>query len=142
MLICNRQKPLQVFRASGPPLHREKIDDLNEQQRLTAARFFHRLNQLAQSGNKAIVADAQQWTTRNIAHARRLNNEHTRASFRKTSIPVEVLLRHKTIFSRTPRHHRRHPRATTRFEPPDLNRTKQTRARRFISVRPASFFYL
>src|ERR1043165_8664606 len=142
MRVVNLQKPLQILRLLRSPLHRKEIDDLNKQQRFTAARFLHRVDQLPQPRNEPIVADPQQWTTRNVAHARRFNDEHARTSFSKAAIPIEVLLRHKAVFGRTPRHHRGHPRAAPRFERTDLHRTKQSRTCRFVSRRPRRFFYL
>src|SRR5690242_300571 len=132
MIWRDLQEALKVLRLLRTPLHCEKIDDLDKQQRLAAARFFHRLDQLAQTGNESIIADAEQWTTRNVAYARRFDHQHTRPTFSKALVPVEVLLRHESIFSRTPWHHRRHPRATERFEPADFNRTEQARTRSFV----------
>src|ERR1051325_10560553 len=139
MPIVHPQKTLKVFHPLRPPLHREKIDDLNEQQRLPVTRLTHSLDEFAQSGNESIVADTQQWTTRNIAHTRRLDDEHARPPFSKTSIPVEVLLRNKPLFGRAPGHHRRHPRSAARLEFADGYRAEESRARRFFSSGPARF---
>src|SRR5690242_8838317 len=130
MPIVHLQETLKIFRALRPSLHGEKINDLNEQACLAVTRFTYSLDEFAQTRNKSIVTDTQQWTTRNIAHARRLDYEHTRASFGKASIPIEVLLRDKPIFGRAPWHHRRHPRAAARLEFADGYRTEESRARR------------
>src|SRR5215207_2210564 len=113
MIFIDRQKTLQVLRLLRSPLHRKKIDDLNKQKRLAFAGVTHRINELAQSGNKPIIANPQQWTTRNITHACRFHDENTRTPFSKTTIPVEVLLSHKAILSRTPGDHGRNPRSAT-----------------------------
>ena len=89
-----------------------------------------------------IVADAQQWTTRNIAHAGCFYDEHARASVSKAPVPVEILLCDDAVFSRAPRHHRRHPRPAARFERADAHGLEQQRARGFSGGRPASYFYL
>src|SRR5215213_4908299 len=104
MVLINLQKALKVFQLLRPPLHREKINDLNEQESLTITRLSHHLDELPQSRDETIVADAKQRTTRNVAHAGRLNDQHSGPPFRKASIPIEVLLRHKTVVRRPPRH--------------------------------------
>src|SRR6185369_2724938 len=142
MPIVNLQKTLKVFHALGPSLHRQKIDDLDKQQRLPVTRFTYSFDQFAQSRNKSIVANTKQWTTRNVAHACRLDDEHAGPPFSKASIPIEVLLRYKTIFSRAPRHHRRHPRAATRFEFADCDRAEESRASGLFRRGPARFQYL
>src|SRR6185437_11039198 len=141
MLIVNRQKSLKVFLLLRTSLHGEKVDDLNKQSRVAATRLTNSLDQLAQTGDESIVPDAQQRTTRNITHARRLDDEHTRTSFSKSSIPIKVLLRDKAILCRAPRHHRRHPRPVARLDFSDSNRTEQSRTRRFLSVGPARLEY-
>src|SRR5215213_3261144 len=107
MIIIHSQKTLQVLRLLRSSLHGKKIDDLNKQKRLAFAGFTHRIDELAQSRNKPIVTYPQQWTTRNITHASGFPDEHPRMSFTKTTIPVEVLLSHKAVFSRTPWDHGR-----------------------------------
>src|SRR6185503_17590320 len=105
MMIVYAQKPLKEFFLLRPSLHREKVDDLNEQSRLTTTRFPHSLDQLAQPRDKPIVTDTQQRTTRNIAHARGFDDEHARTSISKPPIPIEILLRDKAVLGRAPGHH-------------------------------------
>src|SRR5215213_186328 len=124
MSIIHLKKSLKILRTFRTSLHRKKVDDLNKQQRLSFTRFTHSLNKFAQSGNKSIVTDTKQWTTRNVAYASRFNYQHTRTPFSKTSIPIEILLRYKAIFSRAPGHHCRHPRTAPCFELPYSNRAK------------------
>src|SRR6185369_7864287 len=142
MQILHFQKSLKVFRTLRTSLHRKKINDLNKQQRLPIARFTHSLDELAQPGNKSIIADSKQWTTRNIAHTRRLNNKHTRPPFSKTAVPVEILLRDKAVLGRAPGHHRRYPRTTPCLELPYRNRTEEPRLSRFFCRGPARLEYL
>src|ERR1051326_1435341 len=142
MPIIHFQEALKIFRPLRTTLHSQKVDDLNEQQRLPITRFTHSLDEFAQSGNKTIVADTKQWTTRNIAYTSSFDNKHARPSFREPAVPVEILARYKAIFRRAPGHHRRHPRAAARFEFADGNRTEESRAHRFLSGGPARFEYL
>src|SRR6185369_3939275 len=142
MMIVNREKPLKVLLLLRPSLHCEKVDDLYEQTRFTTTRFPHNIDKLAQTRNEPIVANAKQRTTRNVAYTGRFDHEHSRTPFSESSVPVKILLRDEPIFSRTPRHHRRHPRAAARFELPDRNRTEQSRPRGFFGVGPARLEYL
>src|ERR1043165_3994038 len=142
MSIIHFQEALKIFRTLRTTLHRKKIDDLNEQQRLPLASLTDNLGEFAQSGDKTIVADSKQRTTRNITHACRFDDQHTRPPLREPAVPVEILLRHKSIFRRAPGHHRRHPRAAARLEFADGNRAEEPRARRFFSRGPARLKYL
>src|SRR5689334_21152211 len=141
MLIVHLQKALKIFRTLRTSLHRKEVDDLNEQQRLPVTRFTHRLDEFAQPRNKTIVANAKQWTTRNVAHARRLDDQHTRPAFGKTSIPVEIMFGDEAVFRRAPRHHRRYPRAAARFCFANGDRAKQSRPRRLVRRGPTCLEY-
>src|SRR6185295_9700888 len=90
MVIVYYQKALKIFRLLRTSLDGEKVDDLNQEQRLPITCFTHNFNELAQAGNESIVADTQQGTARNIADARGFNDEHARPSFGKTLVPIEV----------------------------------------------------
>src|ERR1043166_5014245 len=129
MLISDLQETLKELCLLRPSLHRQKIYDLNKQQRLAATRLLHCLDQLAQTGNESIVADAQQWTTRDVAHARSFDDQYAGTPFREAPIPIEVLLRDESVLRRSPRHHRRYPRAAACLELPKPDRTKEPRAR-------------
>src|SRR5215213_11064254 len=142
MMIVNSQKTLKILRLLRPSLHCKKVDDLNKQKRLTTARFAHSVNKLAQPRNETIITDPKQWSTRNIAHARRFDHEHSRTSFSKSSIPIKILLRDKAVLGCTPRHHRRYPRPAARLEIADSNRTEQSRTRGFPGGGPARLEYL
>src|SRR6185503_4222689 len=109
MLFTDLKKSLEVLPTFRSSLHRQKIDDLNEQQRLSATRLTHHLHQLLQSWYEPIIPDPQQRPTRNITYTRRLDHQHRRTSLSKPAIPIEVLLRDKPVLSRAPRHHRGHP---------------------------------
>src|SRR5688572_4901033 len=140
MPIVNLKKSLEVFRAFRPSLHRQKIDDLNKQQRLAATRFLHHIHQLLQPRDKPVIAYTQKRTARNITHASRLDDEHCRPPFSKARVPIEVLLRDKPVFSRAPGHHRRHPRAASRLESSDFYRCVKKGSRSLFGSWPLSFF--
>src|SRR6185503_5857224 len=142
MVLVNLQKALEILRLFGSTFHGQEINDLNKQQRLPLTRFPNSLDQLPQPWNKPIVTDAKQRTTRNVAHSRRFNYEHTRASCCEPPVPVEILLRDKSILGGAPRHHRRHPRPATSFKTADGNRTIKSGSRRLLRCRPARLKYL
>src|SRR5262245_20792602 len=112
----DREKAIEVFLRIGTTLNREKINDLNEEIRLTITRLSDGLNQLFQSRQKSIITDAQQWPARNVAHAGRFHHECRWFPFGKSSIPIEIVLRDESVFRRAPRHHRRNPRATVELQ--------------------------
>ena len=58
-----------------------------------------------------IVADAQQWTARNVPNAGGLDHQHARLPVGKAAIPVEHVWRDEAVVGRAPWHHRRHPSA-------------------------------
>src|SRR5687767_8588282 len=119
--FTNLEKSLKILCAFGPSFDRQEINDLNEQQRLATTRLAHDLDQFSQTRYEAVVADTQQWTTWNVAHASRLDDEHRRPPFGKPPVPIEILLRDNPVFSRPPRHHRRHPRTASRLELSDFD---------------------
>ena len=73
--------------------------------------FANSFDQLLKSRAETDLADAQQGAAGNIAHAGGLNDERRRSTFGKSPIPVEIVLRDKSVFGRAPRNHRRNPRA-------------------------------
>src|ERR1700682_552244 len=103
---------------------------------MTCARFADSLDQLFQSRQKTIVADAQQGTTGNVAHAGSFDHQRAWSPGSKPSIPVEVFLSNNAIVRRAPWHHRGHPGATLQFKPSDANRLKHERALGFARCWP------
>ncbi len=140
MSVTDLKKFLEVLCSLRSPLHRQKIDDLNKQERLTATRFAHRLDELPQARNKPVVTDPQQRSARNITHARRFDHQHRRAAFREPLVPIEILLRDKAVFSGAPGHHRGHPGAAERFASTDSNWRVKKRSRGFFGGWPVGFF--
>src|SRR5260370_7573279 len=125
MGVGDCQKVREGLRRIGSTLHWEKIDNLNEKFRLTIARCAHRFDELLQSWQEPIVADAQKRPAGNIAHARRFDDQRRGSSVSKTAIPIEIVLRNKTVFGRAPGHHRRHPDPTCECYSPNAYRLKQ-----------------
>src|SRR6185503_21039293 len=140
MSIADLKKSLKVLRSFRPSLHRQKIDDLNEQQRLAATCLLHDVHELPQTRNETIVANTQQRSTRNVAHSSRLDHQHRRSPLREPSIPIEILLSDKPIFSRAPRHHRRNPRPAACLESSDFYGSVEKRYSGVFGGWPVSFF--
>src|SRR6266571_2896694 len=139
MPIRDLQKLMKIFLGIGTPFDRKKIYDLNEKFGVATASFAHGLNQLFQSRQKSIVADAQQRPAGNVAHAGSFDDERRGLSFGKSSIPIEVVLGDETVFGRAPRHHRRHPRAALKRDRTNPNWPKKKRAARFCHRGPMRF---
>src|SRR5437016_5671102 len=112
MMVGNLEEPLKIFCSIRTALDREKIDDLNEEPGLTIAGFAHGVGQLFQSREKSIVTDAQQGPARNVANAGGFNHQRRGLAFVKPPVPIKIILGNKSIFSRAPGNHRRHPGAT------------------------------
>src|SRR5258707_7094035 len=112
MVTRDLQEPLKIFRLVRTTLDGQEIDELNEELRLTVAGLADRIDQLFQSRQKSIVTDAQQRAARNVANAGSFNHQRRQSSPGKPSIPIKIVLGNKSIVSRAPWHHRRHPRPT------------------------------
>jgi hypothetical protein len=134
--IGDAQVPSEIGLAAGTPADREEVDDLDEQLRASAARAAHGVDQLRQSRDEAIVADAQQRTARNVTHAGGLDDERRRLSLSEALVPAEHAGRNEAVVSRPPRHHRRHPRPVGQLQPSHVERTEERRRRRARRVRP------
>src|SRR6266567_8827394 len=121
----NLKKTLEKFHRIRTALNRQKVDYLDEEFRVTLARVANGLYKFSQSRQKSVVADSKQRPARNIAHTGSLDYQCGRLAFSETAIPVEILLRHETIFGRSPGHHRRDPRTVLESNSSDLYRSKQ-----------------
>ncbi len=117
----DREKLREVPRWIRPPPDRQEIDDLNKQPRLAAAGLAHDAHEVAQSRQKAIVSDPQQWATGYFPDACRLDNNRARAAARETLIPVENVGGYDAVFTGTPRNHGGHPGALGEFDGADLD---------------------
>ena len=127
MMPGDSQEALEELWRFRPALHGEKVDDLNEQFRVATTCIAYRLDQFLQSGNGAIVTDAQEWPAGNVPHASSFDNESAGLPLSKSSIPIEVRFGYETFFGRAPRNHRRHPGSALKGQRPDANRLKQQR---------------
>src|SRR5437016_5854298 len=119
MLCSDLKKALKIFCRVGPALDREEVDDLNEEFGVTGAGFAHRVDQFAKSGQESIMTNPQERTAGNVANAGGFDNERARLPGGESSIPIEVVRRHKSIFSGAPGDHRRHPSAALQLERSD-----------------------
>ena len=86
-----------------------------------------------EAGEKAVVADAQQRTAGDVANAGRLDDDRARATARETLVPGDDVVGDEAVLGRAPGHHRGNPGALLDLEPPDFERRKQARARRFLA---------
>src|SRR5262245_28963331 len=109
MALFDLQKSREVFLFFRPPPHRQKIDNLDEEPSVSAARLMRYFNQFAQAWNETVVSDAQQRPARDVAHARGLDHDRAGTPLGEAPIPVEDVLRDKAFFGRPPRNHRRNP---------------------------------
>src|SRR2546421_12915250 len=101
-MVGSLEEPLKIFCSIRTALDRQKIDDLNKELRLTVAGFAHGVGQLFQSREKSIVTDAQQGPARNIANAGGFKDQRRGPAFGKPLIPIKIILRDKSSFSRAP----------------------------------------
>jgi hypothetical protein len=105
------EKLPEVFRRLGTAAHGEEVDELDEELRASAARGADGVRQPAQSGNEAVVSDAQQGTGRHVADAGRFDDEPAGKSSCESRVPVDDGVGDETFVGRAPRDHRGHPRA-------------------------------
>src|SRR6185503_17672244 len=92
-----------------PAFHREKVDDLNEQARMTFAFTANRLDQFTQARNKAIVPDSKERPACDVADAGRFDDDRPRPPRREAPVPLDYVWSDKSVFGGSPRNHRRHP---------------------------------
>src|SRR5262245_41108046 len=100
-----REKLLRI----GAATDRQKIDQLNKEPRVSAARFANRADQAAQPGQEPVVSDAEQRSAWNIANAGRLDHNRTRLAARKALVPFQHVVGDVALVGRPPRHHRWDP---------------------------------
>src|SRR5260370_20944161 len=100
MAVGDFEESLEVSLGIRSTLHCEKIDNLNEKLRWTIARCAHPFDELLQSWQEPIVADAQKRPAGNIAHACRFRDHRRGPYVSTTAIPIEVVLRNTTVLGR------------------------------------------
>src|SRR5438270_13882645 len=111
-MVGNVEEALKIFPPVGTTLDRQEIDDLNEELRLTVTSFAHRVDELLQSREKSIMTDAQQRPARNVANAGRFEYQCCGPAFRKSPIPIQIVVGDESILRRGPRRRRRYAGAT------------------------------
>ena len=129
-----REEALRIRAAA----HGEKVDELNVQPRLAAARAPHRVDQRPKSRQEPGIADPEQGPARHVADAGGLDHESAGTPARETLVPGEHVRRDEAVLGRTPGHHRRHPGALSELVGAHANRLKQRRARGLRRGRPAA----
>src|SRR5205823_433826 len=114
VLVGDREEALEVLLLLGAPAYGEKVDDLDEQPRLTLALLAHALDETAKAGDEPVVPDPQERAARDLADPRRLDDEDAGTSLREAAVPVDHVLGDEPVLGRAPRHHGGHPRARAR----------------------------
>ena len=109
MAIGNDEEALKEFLPLGTAADGEEIDQLNEQARAPLACCSDRLDQAAQSGQEAVVPDAQQRPARHIANAGRLHHDRARHAAGEALVPGDHLVGDIAFLGRPPRHHGGNP---------------------------------
>src|SRR6516164_4569359 len=137
VLVGHLQKAREELFRIGPPADRQEIDQLNEEAGVALAGLPHAVDQPAQAGQKAVVADAQQRAARDVADAGRLDHDRARAAARKALVPVDDLVGDVAFLGRPPRHHRRNPGALLEPGWTDHNWREQARGGGFLPRRHA-----
>ena len=79
--------------------------------RAACARPLDGGDQLTKARDESIVADAEQRAARDVADARRLDDERAGPSGREPLVPLEHFVGDESLVGRAPGNHRRHPRA-------------------------------
>ena len=100
---------------------RKKVDDLDEEPGLAFTRDTDGLDELAQSGHKAIVSNPEERPAWDIADARRLDDDRTRLAARKPLVPIENFSGDKAFLGRAPGHHGGHPCPVTELDRSDTD---------------------
>ena len=78
MAVRDAEELREVSRGIRATADGQEIDDLDEQTRFAATGFAHHSHEVAQAGQKAIVADPQQRAAWNLTDARRFDNNRAR----------------------------------------------------------------
>ena len=130
------EKPGQELVARGPPLDREEVDELDEQQGLAGRRLADRGDQVTQPGDESIVADAQQRPRRDVADAGRLDDDDPGPALGEPRVPVDHVAGDLALGRGPPRHHRRHPGPLARGARADRDRLEQAGALGVGRARP------
>src|SRR5436190_9002454 len=84
------------------------------------------------------MPNPQQWSAGNITNAGCFDDQSSGPASGKATVPFDVSLSYKTVFSSAPGNHRRHPGATCECEPPNLDWLIEERPRGFSGGRPVS----
>src|SRR5215831_5296462 len=121
MALPYLKKPIEELFLRGPPFNCKEVDDLNEQPRLSLTSLPNCLDQLTQTGNKAIMSNSQQRAAGNIAYTRGFNYKNRWFSLCETPVPIKVGGCNKSVFRGSPGNHCRHPGAALKQQSTDLN---------------------
>jgi hypothetical protein len=111
MTVGHLEKSLKELRGLGPAPDREKVDELYEEQSLAAGRLAHGVGEPREAVDVPIVADAQEGAGRDVAHARRFDDDDPRAAAGEARVPVDHAIGDEALVAGAPGDHRGDPRA-------------------------------
>ena len=131
------QEPAEVGGRLGPPPDPQEVQHLDDQPRPPAAALPHRLHQLAESGEEAVVPDPEQGPRGHVAHARGLHHQDAGPALREAPVPLEHLRGHEALLGGAPGDHRGHPPPGPALERADPERGEQLAPSRLGGGRPA-----
>ena len=124
MAIGDRQEALEEFSRFRAAANGEEIDQLNQQAGAAAAGTPHRLDQAAQPGQEAIMADAKERPARYVADAGRLDHNRTRHAAGEALIPLDDFVGDVALLGRSPWHHGGNPGPLGERNGTDIDRRK------------------
>src|SRR5262249_37224983 len=136
----DREVALEVLLGLGPPADPEKVDALDEDPRLSAARLTHGLDEFAEPGYVAVVADPEQGPARNVTDPGGLDDEDSGTSRPEPPVPVEHLRGYESVLGRPPGDHRGNPRSGSGDDPPsEPHRREPAATPRLVGRGPTDF---
>ena len=121
------------------PAYGQEVDELNEKACISPGALPHALDHAPQSGNKAIVPDAQERAGGNISDAGSFDHEHARFAIRKTPVPALVVLGDKAVLRCPPGDHCGDPGASAGGAGADGEGREQAACACLFGARPAGF---
>ena len=135
--VGEREEAPEEFVGGRASLHRQEVDDLDEQPGCAAARAPDRLDELPEPRQEPIVADAEQRPARDVPHPGGLDHDRARPTPREALVPAQHRGRHHAVVRGAPGHHGRHPGALRQRHGPERDGAEQARRRGLLGGGPA-----
>src|SRR5882757_608444 len=131
MLRCDGEKLRKITRGHRPSSDRQKVDQLDEQPRLSVACFANDPDEIAKPGQKTLVTGTEQGAAGHVPDSSSLNNNGAGTPAREALIPFEHFGSDEAVLAGAPRHHGGDPRALGQLQRPNPHARKKTRRRSF-----------